>query len=460
MLNSINWIEIVVSAIAGWVLGSVWPFLRYVFNKGNERKSQKITYKNDYFARETIKYRFKDIICKVNDANTADVINYPDVTNSYPHTDILSGYTFDTRQEKEFIEEWKQNIMGYGGSEEFFINAPFIDVEHYFYFYILDKFNSGKNSKSIIDPYYETKIKALKDDWAAGHDKSKIYRLLEIADRIGHAQGDDDWSRLLDELLEENLSANSTDLSQMFWEKFSEVRAVLDNKDKFWASYVCNMRNVKRINILVDNFGIELLSDLVLGYYFVCRKGKNSEIEIVYHTNKLPVYVSDVFIAGQSHANDVELLMNTLSGFAEKDESGSRITEVLCRINNMIKTKFSFKPNLFWNMPVRYEDLFTTKYKSLANFDVEKSIFTGSDLLVIKGDLNYRRLVGDTNYWPGKSISSLIKYVNAPLLIIRSFKSNVTLLGKSYSKFIKTKPAEDWQSNGRYGIIQFIDKSK
>lgn len=468
MLNSADfWIGAVISAFVSLFLGYIFSRIGFCIKQRKERKSQNIAFKNDNFARETIKYRFKDVIDKVNTANCgpSNKVSYSDMTTHYPYTDILTSYHFDSHEDKHIFEEWKQSIKRYKTTEDFIINAPFIDVEHYFYFYLLDHFNKGKNSKTLIDPYFIRKKNELAKDWNAGHEYSKTQRLLDIAIKIENAQGDEEWGEILNELLKENLSANSTDLSQMFWEKFSEVEDVLDNKDIFWESYVCNMRNAKRINILVDNFGIELLADIILGYYFVLRKGKQSSIEIVYHVNKLPIFVSDTYISDPDKCpsnisrNDINLLMHTLKSLANEGKN-VRYIELLDRIGNIINSKFVFSPNIFWNMPFKYGDLFTNKYKSLNNCNLDKTIFTGTDLLIIKGDLNYRRLVGDKNYWPGKDISSLVKYVTAPVLIIRSFKSNVTLLGRNYKKFIRTNPEEDWQSNGRKGIIQFLNNSK
>lgn len=110
-------------------------------------------------------------------------------------------------------------------------------------------------------------------------------------------------------------------------------------------------------------------------------------------------------------------------------------------------------------MPTSYDTILKPKYKYSGDLSEIKNIFTGSELLIVKGDLNYRRMVGDRNYNPNRKIEKNIKYIKCPVLIIRSFKSNVTLLGNAYKNVVNKENIEqDWQNNGKYGIIQYIHK--
>lgn len=423
--------------------------------KTKEDKCPTIRYKNDNFARETIKYRLKNIVMNL-EKKYEEMPDYSRFTNSVFSLEFLNNGVF-SRFHNDLFKEWKKSLEQYNGGKisTFFINAPFIDVEHYFYYYILDKVNSQQtiNEGNFIDPFLDAKIASIKNDYCneSIKHKSKIKELLDLGIQIKECIGDQRQKDSIIELLKLNLSANSTDLSQLFWEQFSSVTSIIDDGEVFWEEFVSDLHNVNRINVLVDNFGIEFLADIIMGYYFILKKGRDSSIEIVYHVNELPVFVSDV------KRGDDQVLFKVLT---ELIKDNAQYKYLLEDINHFIQNgKIKFKSDFFWNMPSRYDTITQSKYKKSGYLSEVKSIFTGNDLLIIKGDLNYRRMVGDKNYNPQKKIEKFIKYISCPVLIIRSFKSNVTLLGKSYNNVVENKNIEqDWQSNGKYGVIQYINK--
>lgn len=423
--------------------------------KNKKDKCPTIRYKNDNFARETIKYRLKNIVMNL-EKKYEEMPDYSRFTNSVFSLEFLNNGVF-SRFHNDLFKEWKKSLEQYNGGKisTFFINAPFIDVEHYFYYYILDKVNSQQtiNEGNFIDPFLDAKIASIKSDYCneSIKHKSKIKELLNLGIQIKECIGDQRQKDNIIELLKLNLSANSTDLSQLFWEQFSSVTSIIDDGEIFWEEFVSDLHNVNRINVLVDNFGIEFLADIIMGYYFILKKGRDSSIEIVYHVNELPVFVSDV------KRGDDQVLFKVLT---ELIKDNAQYKYLLEDINHFIQNgKIKFKSDFFWNMPSRYDTIAQSKYKKSGYLSEVKSIFTGNDLLIIKGDLNYRRMVGDKNYNPQKKIEKFIKYISCPVLIIRSFKSNVTLLGKSYNNVVENKNIEqDWQSNGKYGVIQYINK--
>ena len=77
-----------------------------------------------------------------------------------------------------------------------------------------------------------------------------------------------------------------------------------------------------------------------------------------------------------------------------------------------------------------------------------------SDLIIFKGDLNYRRLVGD-NYWPFETkTSSIVNYLRSDILISRILKSEV-MVGLE-SGAIPHREKTDWMFNGTFGQIEFV----
>lgn len=442
--------------LAGCTITAIPWTITYFRRKYNENRIPNvIRYNNDNFARETIKYRMKSIVMNVK-SKYGHISDYSGFTDSIFGTDFLSSSIF-SRYNSSLLASWSDSLSQYKGQKtaDFLINAPFIDAEHYFYYYILHQVNIRKegDKSDIVDPYLDNKVSSMTNDYLNDSEehRSKIKELLDLALKISQSTGDTSHQMNLKELLRLNLSANSTDLSQLFWEQFSSVTPVIDDTEKFWTEYVSDLHNVYRVNVLVDNFGIEFLADIILGYYLILKKGREADIEIVYHVNQLPIFVSDV------KTGDEILLFDTLRSLATDNPQYRGIIDELC--SYMKKGKLVFRPNFFWNLPHAYSVATREDLKKSGEITTVRDIINSSDLLIVKGDLNYRRMIGDRNYNPSKSIGNKIRYIKCPLLVIRSFKSNVTLLGKRSNEFLKNNNIEqDWQSNGKYGIIQYIDR--
>jgi hypothetical protein len=79
-----------------------------------------------------------------------------------------------------------------------------------------------------------------------------------------------------------------------------------------------------------------------------------------------------------------------------------------------------------------------------------------SDLLISKGDANYRRWVGD-RHWPADTpIEYVLGYRPAPLLLLRVLKSELIAglqPGQAQEMFARDP---EWMFNGNWGLIQFV----
>jgi hypothetical protein len=80
-----------------------------------------------------------------------------------------------------------------------------------------------------------------------------------------------------------------------------------------------------------------------------------------------------------------------------------------------------------------------------------------SDLVIVKGDMNYRRLLGDLD-WPfDTSFEQIVSYFPAPLVALRTLKSEIAC-GLNNEQIADLQTSEpDWLTNGRNGVIQFFE---
>ncbi len=80
----------------------------------------------------------------------------------------------------------------------------------------------------------------------------------------------------------------------------------------------------------------------------------------------------------------------------------------------------------------------------------------GSDLLIFKGDANYRRLLGD-RHWPFDTpLAEILGFLPSPALLLRTLKSEVAA-GLTPDLRKRAQQQDDrWMVNGNWGLIQFF----
>jgi hypothetical protein len=80
-----------------------------------------------------------------------------------------------------------------------------------------------------------------------------------------------------------------------------------------------------------------------------------------------------------------------------------------------------------------------------------------SEMMISKGDANYRRLLGD-RHWPfATNFADVVGYAPAPLAALRTQKSEVAVGLEPGQAETVAGQDPDWLVNGRWGVIQFWD---
>lgn len=159
----------------------------------------------------------------------------------------------------------------------------------------------------------------------------------------------------------------------------------------------------KRVDIILDNAGFELFVDLILAGYLLSA---GLATQIVLHPKSIPWFVSDVL------PTDFAALLNALAdpqSFyttpSEEERNASKEPKALSE-KEVSELSFLFqhwsgfhqegklliRPNLFWTSAGSYWRI----------PDAEADIYNDlkeSELVIFKGDLNYRKLTGDVSYY-------------------------------------------------------------
>jgi hypothetical protein len=102
--------------------------------------------------------------------------------------------------------------------------------------------------------------------------------------------------------------------------------------------------------------------------------------------------------------------------------------------------------DLFWTSHLMFPQMPKSLREELAQ----------ADLVIVKGDVNYRRLLSD-RHWPHTTkMQDIVSYFPAPLLVMRTLKGEI-LVGLEPGQ-AETLAAEDptWLINGKRGLIQWV----
>ena len=159
----------------------------------------------------------------------------------------------------------------------------------------------------------------------------------------------------------------------------------------------------RRVDIVLDNAGFELFVDLILAAYLLSA---NLATSIVLHPKSIPWFVSDVvpadFAALLNALADPRAFYRTAANDAANNDGkkapaplSAAETGTLAFLFNHLSNfhrsgQLFIRPNRFWTQAGSYWRL------PAADGDLYEGL-KASELVIFKGDLNYRKLVGDVS---------------------------------------------------------------
>ncbi|MEM7348901.1 MAG: ARMT1-like domain-containing protein, partial [Chloroflexota bacterium] len=96
-------------------------------------------------------------------------------------------------------------------------------------------------------------------------------------------------------------------------------------------------------------------------------------------------------------------------------------------------------PYFFWQLPAELH-----------------SELSQAGLVIIKGDANYRRLLGDSQWPTTVSAADAIPYFPTPFVCLRTLKSDpIVGLSVGLAESLDQKDS-NWRINGKRGVIQAV----
>jgi hypothetical protein len=206
------------------------------------------------------------------------------------------------------------------------------------------------------------------------------------------------------------------------------AKLVADDSPLMWS--LLERARPGTVCVVADNAGRELLPDLVLIDHLL-ETGRAARVAL--HLKPYPYYVSDA-----TTADVIDCLRRLVNASGRAAEVGRRLWVAVEVGRLTIRTPpFSCAPLTYHHLPA-----------DLAHE------FAAASMTILKGDLNYRRLVGDCSWPPTTPFSALSAYWPSPLAVLRTLKSDVIVGITSETLSTLDATGEPWRTNGSRALIQ------
>ncbi|MFE3639263.1 damage-control phosphatase ARMT1 family protein, partial [Streptomyces sp. NPDC059168] len=204
---------------------------------------------------------------------------------------------------------------------------------------------------------------------------------------------------------------------------------VADDSETLWS--LLPPSGAGTLCLVADNAGRELVPDLLLIAHLLDagRIGR-----AVLHVKPYPYYVSDA-----TTADVVDALRRLVAAPGAAGEYGRLLWAA------MADGRVTVRAHPFSSAPLPYADL----------PDDLRAEFAPATLTVVKGDLNYRRLVGDRRWPPTTSFQEVTAGFPGPVAALRTLKSDViTGLSATTEAALVAAEGQRWRTAGTHALIQ------
>jgi hypothetical protein len=311
-------------------------------------------------------------------------------------------------------DRWGESYFGKGLR---WTEAPFLWAESYFHRRLLSAAGYFAGPWRGVDPFGPMKAASL-----AGDGLAEELAALGSAEALAPAERDA-------AALHASLWGNRADLGFQLVAGAPVVPEVLVDDGPALFAHLAGSPG--RVNLVADNAAEELVYDLLLIDRLL---GTGRATEVTLYLKPRPYYVSDA--TAQDFAAAVHRL-DTVPGPAA--EAASRLRAACAR------GRLTIQAPEFFCSPFGFDELPKDLLDAIAT----------ARLTIFKGDLNYRRLVGD-RLWPEQTpFRTLTSYLPGPVAALRTYKSEVSV-GLSPDPVRTLDEAEPgWRYAGRHAVIQF-----
>ncbi|CAN9507486.1 unnamed protein product [Ophioblennius macclurei] len=357
----------------------------------------------------------------------------------------------DSLQDTESWNQYLQRQQGLHGDQESvsWFKSPWLYVECYMYRRIheaillnppindYDVFNEGK-TQSFFESQQAVMILC-----------TYLEGITKNIEELSKPQMFEHFNKLLQVSLWGNKCDLSISAGQENSQKNSPIEALnslqpfilVNDSEAVWSTLTSEQSGktyAERVDIVLDNAGFELVTDLVFADFLI---SSGLARQIHFHGKSIPWFVSDVT------ANDFQWTIRQTMAANHKwmSKCGAQWQSYVK------KGVWIYHDHPFWTQPHEFCDMAADAHDLYATLQK-------ADLVLFKGDLNYRKLTGDREWNHTVGFSTALRgFGPAPLCSLRTLKANVQVGLQPGQGEKLTSQDPGWMTNGKYAVIQFHD---
>ncbi|XP_011500513.1 PREDICTED: UPF0364 protein C6orf211 homolog [Ceratosolen solmsi marchali] len=213
---------------------------------------------------------------------------------------------------------------------------------------------------------------------------------------------------------------------------------LVDNSDDVWqllSNNTLSKENGVIIDFVLDNAGFELFTDLNLAAFLIEKKIANN---IRFYVKQYPWFISD------TTTNDFYWLIKIM---LQSDNENIKLFGEFCE-NCLKNGSWTIVEESFWTEPFDFSEM---KTENLALYNK----LSKATLVIFKGDLNYRKLLGDINWeYTTDFLQALRGFRPTNIVSLRTIKADLCVgLSIGKAELLKREDS-NWMTTGRFGLIQ------
>jgi hypothetical protein len=375
------------------------------------------------FARRTITERKPRIIDRVMATNA-----YPPAIRSQLtalRRELADGPVAAPLPQHDPDGRWREAWAPWQGLS--WLEIPWYLAESYFYHRLLEAVGyHDPGPWRHRDPFAPDKAEALRRAMEAFHPDRR---------------DDRDPAERLRELLLRALWGNQTDLSNHDVREgpatspAKDGRHLLVDHSESLAGALAR-REVRSLHVVCDNAGPELLADLILLHHLL-SSGLVDHVTL--HLKSTPFFVSDAM------PSDLAYTLEQLS-----QSSGAELGALGADLNTLVQSgRLRAMADPFWSGPAGFFHMPAALLASLQQ----------ADLVLFKGDANYRRLVDDRHWPTTAALEEITSYLPFSFACLRTLKAEL-VVGLPTGMAEHTAASDpDWLTSGRWGLIHVVPRA-
>ena len=373
------------------------------------------------FAYNTFKVRIPLIIDEIIAANQF----LPEILQGMQalRSEIVGGHIKPLREDAPDKTFWNEVSKPWIGRT--WLEVSWYWAETFFYRRVLEAtryFQPGNWHQ--VDPYTQQKTAELAPAAAPRALSALLRRAPEgIDDRFEAFLHASLWGNRTD--LSYNV-ASTLGISTHHTDERSNL--LVDDTQAVWSKLKSGQD--QKVAVITDNAGTELCMDLALVDFLLAT---HIAEQVTLHLKPQPFFVSDAM------SKDVLATIQTLTALeAPLHELGERLQGYVDNRRLRLTTHW------FYATCLLYAQLPPDLRIELEQFD----------LVILKGDANYRRLLGDAHWSPTASFTEATAYFPTPFVSLRTCKAElITGLAPGVAEQLDMLDAH-WRVNGRRGVVQ------